>query len=270
MTRQNVIAAKPSRFLRKIALGVAALAAIAFGAALTSEQAAADSAKTEKGVLLELFTSQGCYSCPPADKLLGQLASQKGVVGLSLNVDYWDYLGWKDRLAQKAYTLRQYGYVKTQRKRAPFTPQLVVHGATSLVGSDRAGVARALRSVKKDDGFDVELRRDGQTLSIALAKTGSSDDCVVMIAPYVKAVRQKIDTGENGGKSLVYHNAAIEVRQLGEFSGGEASFSAPIPDGADGVAVWVQRSTANGPFGEVLTAAKLEFAVSEASAQSFR
>ena len=260
MKRAGDIAIRPFGVRIRPAIFVAALAALVLTASVAPRSAqAGPEAGGESGVLLELFTSQGCYSCPPADKLLGQLAERDGVIGLSLNVDYWDYLGWKDPLARKAYTLRQYGYVNAMRKRAPFTPQLVVHGVKSVVGSDAPNVASAIKAARSDDSFALELKREDGTLKVALAKRGGGEGCMVLAAPYRKEVVQVIDTGENGGKTLTYHNVALDLRKLGAFSGGEAAFSMEVPDEADGVAVWVQRSTRHGPFGAVRTAAKLEF-----------
>src|ERR1700757_2491489 len=98
----------------------------------------------EPRALLELFTSQGCLSCPAADKLLGELAADPSVIALSVPIDYWDYLGWKDTLATSGHSARQRAYAKVRGDREVYTPQIVVNGATHVLGSDPGAVARAI------------------------------------------------------------------------------------------------------------------------------
>ena len=124
------------------------------GAALSGRELARCRAAGEPRALIELFTSQGCSSCPPADKLLGELAADPSLVALSDPIDYWDYLGWKDTLASPAHSARQRAYAHVRGDREVYTPQIVVNGATHVLGSDRAAIERAISQT------DQNIRRD--------------------------------------------------------------------------------------------------------------
>src|SRR5450756_1517334 len=101
-------------------------------------------AHADPRAVLELFTSQGCSSCPPADKILGELAQDPSVIALSMPIDYWDYLGWKDTLADARFSARQRAYSRMRGDREVYTPQVVVNGSAHVIGSDRAGIESAL------------------------------------------------------------------------------------------------------------------------------
>src|SRR5690606_9121092 len=113
-------------------------------------------------VVVELFTSQGCSSCPPADALLSELAAQPGVIALALHVDYWDYLGWKDSFASPAFSARQKAYAKSFGRRSIFTPQMVVQGRQALVGHDAPSVLSAIaEGLTEQATVNLALRREG-------------------------------------------------------------------------------------------------------------
>src|SRR4051794_38134491 len=109
-------------------------------------------ATAEPRAVIELFTSQGCSSCPPADELIGQLANDPTLVAISLPIDYWDYLGWKDTLAKPAHTARQRAYAQMRGDRAVYTPQVVVNGAVHVQGSDKEGIDRAIALTRQQPG----------------------------------------------------------------------------------------------------------------------
>src|ERR1700691_244630 len=109
-------------------------------------------ALAEPRAVVELFTSQGCSSCPPADKVIGELAKDPSVIALSMPIDYWDYLGWKDTLADARFSARQKAYSQVRGDREVYTPQVVVNGSAHVIGSDRAGIERAIGATKKADG----------------------------------------------------------------------------------------------------------------------
>src|SRR5213596_1913287 len=111
-----------------------------------------DVASADPRAVVELFTSQGCSSCPPADKLLGELAKDPNVIALSLPIDYWDYLGWKDTLADKRFTARQKAYSHVRGDRNLYTPQMVVNGSAQVIGSDRDAIDGAIRNTGKAEG----------------------------------------------------------------------------------------------------------------------
>src|SRR6202022_1127454 len=109
-------------------------------------------AHADPRAVVELFTSQGCSSCPPADKIIGELAKDPSVIALSLPIDYWDYLGWKDTLADSRFSARQKAYSQMRGDRDVYTPQVVVNGSVHVIGSDRAGIERAIGNTKKAAG----------------------------------------------------------------------------------------------------------------------
>jgi hypothetical protein len=208
-------------------------------------------------VVVELFTSQGCSSCPPADALLAELAGQPGVIALALHVDYWDYLGWKDSFADPAFSARQKAYAKAHGSRSIFTPQMVVQGGDSLVGHDAPRIlSRIAAHQAAPSPVNLALRRDGDALLINLAPrdapVGPADVHVVRLIPSREV---SIEGGENAGQRILYSNivaswdtvaswdgtAAVELRYEG------------LPSDAPPVVVIVQR----GRLGPILTAASL-------------
>lgn len=219
-------------------------------------------AAARDAVLVELYTSQGCYLCPPADALLGELAARDDVAALTLNVDYWDYIGWKDRLAQPIFAKRQRAYAIAHNQDAVGTPSIVVHGVAGMPGGRRAGVFKAVaKAAAATPPAHIALRRAGGTLQIEVA---SEEDAIggmaaVMAAPYRGPVTQAIEAGENAGKSVTYHNTVLALHRLGGWSGGDARFDLDLPQEAEGVAVWIQRMAHGRPVGPVLAAAKIDF-----------
>src|ERR1700733_16192445 len=123
------------------ALGVCAIVAVVRPAVAAEPRA-----------VIELFTSQGCSSCPPADKVIGELAKDPSVIALSMPIDYWDYLGWKDTLADARFSARQKAYSQMRGDREVYTPQVVINGQAHVIGSDRAGIESAIGATKKSDG----------------------------------------------------------------------------------------------------------------------
>jgi hypothetical protein len=124
-------------------------------------------AHADPRAVVELFTSQGCSSCPPADKILGELAKDPSVIALSMPIDYWDYLGWKDTLADARFSARQKAYSRMRGDRDVYTPQVVVNGSVHLIGSDRAGIEGAIGDTKKTDAVmsvPVEMTLAGKQL----------------------------------------------------------------------------------------------------------
>lgn len=231
------------------------------GALSLSAAALWGGAAEARPVLVELYTSQGCYLCPKADALLGEVAQRPDVVGLSLNVDYWDYIGWKDTLALPENKARQTAYAQSHNETAIGTPHMVVHGMRAMAGGNDQAVKQSIEAAAAGEyALSVTLTRAGDALEIAIAPlAGGGADAAVMIAPYRQAVTQAIDAGENAGETLTYHNAALSIGPVGAYSGEATTLSAALPAEADGVAVWVQLKTAYGPVGEILGAAKTEW-----------
>ena len=156
--------------------------------------------------VVELFTSQGCSSCPPADALLVDIARQPDVIALSLPVNYWDYLGWKDTLAHVAFTERQKAYAHGRSDRQVFTPQMIVNGKKSCIGSDRAQIEKAIQYTSKGRKtlpVAVNLSEQNGTVTIAVEETPETAqrDAEIWLLPVLKAQTVPIERGENRGKT---------------------------------------------------------------------
>jgi hypothetical protein len=218
--------------------------------------------------LLELFTSQGCSSCPPADRLLGEFAADSSIVALSLPIDMWDYLGWKDTLALPGHSIRQRAYARLRGDRQVYTPQMVVNGVTHVVGSDRAAIERVIAQTDRDSpamSVPVLMTAGGGDLTVSLkappAEYAAAADAEVWLCPLSSVVAVPIGRGENGGRTITYHNVVRAWRKLGAYSGAESTWSVPLSQIADGridaAAVIVQKGSREKP-GIVLGAALLQ------------
>src|ERR1700710_2136454 len=129
-------------------------------------------AHADPRAVVELFTSQGCSSCPPADKILGELSKDPSVIALSMRIDYWDYLGWKDTLADSRFSARQKAYSHMRGDREVYTPQMVVNGPAQVIGSDRASIESAIANTKKSDGVmsvPVSMNLAGKQINVSVA-----------------------------------------------------------------------------------------------------
>src|SRR3979409_2250388 len=134
-------------------------------------------AHADPRAVVELFTSQGCSSCPPADKILGELSRDPSVIALSMPIDYWDSLGWKDTLADSRFSARQKAYSHMRGDRDVYTPQVIVNGSAQLIGSDRAGIEGAIGDTKKTDGVmsvPVSMTLAGKQISVSVAASSSA------------------------------------------------------------------------------------------------
>jgi len=188
------------------------LIATGFSAGLSM---ATQAAAAEAPVVLELFTSQGCSSCPPADALLGELSRQPNVFALAFHVDYWNRLGWPDPFASREWTNRQRDYAR-QLGTEVYTPALVVNGATMVVGSNRNAVARAMRDAAELP-IPLTLRREGSHLRATIA--GPPADASLILAVYDPERVTDVRAGENGGRKLREFQIVREVRPLVGVSG---------------------------------------------------
>lgn len=198
----------------------------------------------EVKAVVELFTSQGCSSCPPADRLLSELARERTLVALTMPVDYWDYLGWKDTLAQPLFTSRQRSYAHRRGDHAVYTPQMVVNGKAHVLGSDRGAVQKAVAASALPVSISVEENGSGAKVRVSGTEAGGAAAEVVVL-PVQRTRAVKIQRGENTGKSITYANVARGIHRLGSWNGGAATFEVPgalVSQGdADGFVVLVQR-----------------------------
>lgn len=222
--------------------------------------AVATPSSAEPRAVVELFTSQGCSSCPPADKVLGDLTADPSVIALSFPVDYWDYLGWKDTLADSRFTARQKAYSHMRGDRNVYTPQAVVNGSLHVLGSDRAGIEAAATSTKKHDGVmsvPVTLKKAGKQIDIAVP-AGSGRVGEIWICAVSRQVPITIARGENRGQQVTYHNVVRGVLKVGDWNGKAGSWSVPLEnivrEGVDAAAVYIQDGNRDKP-GPMLGAA---------------
>lgn len=225
-------------------------------AAAVSGPAAASSPKA----VVELFTSQGCSSCVAADAYFADLVKRDDVVALSLHVDYWDYLGWRDTLGAAANTSRQRDYAAVQGNRTVYTPQIVVNGAKDYVGSRRSSVDAAI--AQSSLPVPVTMRHGDGTVEIevgALPKPRSGS-ATIRLALVTRESKVAIGRGENAGETIEYYNVVRGMRPVGMWNGDAVKIALPahelMPAGIDGCAVIVQEDRPDGP-GPIIGAAML-------------
>ena len=210
----------------------------------------------EPAVVLELYTSQGCSSCPPADELVSMLASDPRIIVLSLHVDYWDYIGWADSFAQAAFTARQKAYAHAIGSRSIYTPQLIIGGQDRIEGYSPGDTeASLMKHLSAVPAVTLTVDRQGSLLVIrAEADPPLSEPVQVQLVRYIPEQTVDIKRGENAGRSITYHNIVTSWDTVGEWSGQEPlEIKAPL-DGQLPLVVILQ---ANGPAA-ILAAARID------------
>lgn len=202
----------------------------------------AESAQTAPSAgVVELFTSQGCSDCPPADALLGELARSPGVVALAYHVTYWDELGWHDRFGLPQADERQHYYARQLRLSAEFTPQAVVDGQVSLVGSDRQAIVRALHASRVTIPVTLGLAKGQVLVKLAAQELPAPVD--VILVSYLPQAVTAVGRGENGGRKLKEFNIVRAEAVLGLWRGNARQFLVPLssmPPEASRIAVLLQ------------------------------
>ena len=248
-------------------------------------------AQADPRAVVELFTSQGCSSCPAADKILGDLSRDPSIVALSLPIDYWDYLGWKDTLADNRFTARRrrarccaalvrIGRTSSREaalatrsmvaasgaagSRTVYTPQVIVNGSAHVIGNDRAAIDGAVRDTRKNDdvmSVPVSMSVSGRQLNVSVASANAnhpSDHGEVWICAISKAVPIAIGRGENVGREVTYHNVVRNWLKVGDWTGKAGTWTVPMEniarDGVDAAVVYVQDGDRDKP-GPMLGAA---------------
>jgi hypothetical protein len=215
--------------------------------------AAGPAAASESRVVVELFTSQGCSSCPAADKLLAELSKDPTILPISLSVDYWDYLGWKDTLALPGHVKRQRAYAGARGDRAVYTPQAVVNGTSHVLGSDRQAIERAVKAAREKSQVPVKVSvADGKVNVEIAAGKQPVQSAEVWLCPLTKAVPVDIGRGENRGQSIVYTNVVRGWIKLGEWKGEQLVLSKPLSEISakgkfDAFAILVQAGKSDAP-----------------------
>jgi len=208
--------------------------------------------------VFELFTSQGCSSCPPADNLLATLARRPDVIAMSFPVDYWDYIGWKDTLASPAFTARQKAYAEARGDGHVYTPQVIVDGLAAAVGSDWDEIERAMADVRvKTDAMTLPIRlTDASSRLRVEIPAGTGEPATIYVLRVERSRTVKIGRGENAGHSITYTNVVRAMNEIGQWTGAPVTFEIPQLKGEDeGYIVLVQRGSRDKP-GMILAAAK--------------
>ncbi|MFT5007238.1 MAG: hypothetical protein ACI8YI_002873 [Paracoccaceae bacterium] len=203
----------------------------------------------DRPVVVELYTSQGCSSCPPADEILAKLAGQENVIALALHVDYWDYLGWKDDFGSKEYSDRQRAYAKAGGKRTIYTPQMVIQGESHAIGNRVNDVASLVAEHgNQENVVDLKLTRAGDQLTIqAKAKNGGVGRTSIQLVRYIPEQSVNIRAGELAGRKLNYVNIVTEWHALTQWNGrGDKTFEFEVT-GNQPIVVLVQ-AVGSGPI----------------------
>jgi hypothetical protein len=233
--------------------------ALAMAVLLVAYSAEAGGGK--RPVVIELFTSQGCSSCPPADALLGRLADRKDLIALSLPITYWDMMGWKDTLASDANTRRQMAYAQAMGHNGVYTPQMVVDGLNDVIGSREASVEAAITQHEGDaEIVPVQLHATKQEIHISVGPASGHEgqEATIWMFHILDHATVAIGSGENQGHTLTYHNVVRDVKAIGIWKGQAISLDLPRQDltgmPSDAVAVVVQL----GGYGHIIGAAMLD------------
>ena len=208
-------------------------------AALALSAASALAADAAHPLVVELFQSQGCSSCPPANANVLALAGRPDILTLSFQVTYWDNLGWKDTFASPAYTARQWDYASGFHHGSVFTPQIVVNGRRDGVGADPHELARLIQAGERGmAGPNLSLRGNAVTIAASAAPAKPADVWLVRYDPRI--VQVAIKRGENGGRTLPHKNVVHELTRLGAWQGAAETLMIPAGDPALRTAILVQ------------------------------
>lgn len=239
----------------KTLLPLTALAILLQGGASPAQEAG--DAGRHGPVVVELFTSQGCSSCPPADAIIAGLADREDVLALSLHVDYWNYLGWEDTFSQAAFTERQYGYSHAAHSTVVYTPQLIIGGSLPVMPDRSTEVADYIAAHRDaPDPVVLTVAPDGEGFAVGArwVEASPAPEMVVHLVAYSPRETVEIKRGENAGRVAEYRNVVMHWQVVSEWSGARP-FAAEIAPRADlSQAVIVQAAG----HGAILGAARLE------------
>src|SRR5277367_3803188 len=212
---------------------------------------AAAGAETRPAVL-ELFTSEGCSSCPPAEVIVNELAQRPNVLPLSFHVDYWDDLGWRDRYSLASATERQRVYARTLRRSSVYTPQAVIDGSLDVVGSQRAAVMEAVSG--RRDGVATSVSVSGGTIRIHVGAGSDGTNADVLLVGYLREATTAIGRGENSGRTLRESNIVLWLHDLGRWNGEPREFeisASRLPENVTDIAVLIQSAGQGAILGAV-------------------
>jgi len=213
--------------------------------------------------VVELFTSQGCSSCPPADAIMGKLKLRDDVIALTFPVDYWDYLGWKDTLASPAFSKRQRNYAKARGDRQVYTPQMVMNGRIHVVGNRESSVESGIKTVARDEAIKLTMTADGDAIRVTAtvddtSASASSGKATLWLVLFKGEETVKIGRGENRGTTITYNNVVRQMTPIGMWEGKPITITLPktqfVAAGYDGCAVILQRDGTK----EIIAAAMMD------------
>jgi hypothetical protein len=206
---------------------------------------------TDAPIVIELFTSQSCSSCPPADKNLAELSQNPNIIPLAFHVTYWDHLHWKDTLSREFATQRQRTHARYNSSNRVYTPQMVINGSEQFVGSRKDRIRSALKNAKPLKA--ITLIQNGDTLTAHLPATYESK-YTLWLAGVQNTHTQKIPSGENRGKTVDYHNAVLTLENIGDWNGAheKRTLNSASETGIDHYVLFAQK----GGYGEILAAGK--------------
>ncbi|MPQ94078.1 DUF1223 domain-containing protein [Thioclava sp. JE_KL1] len=214
-------------------------------------------------VVVELYTSQGCSSCPPADALLKELTDRDDVIALALHVDYWDYLGWKDPFGKPEFSARQKSYAIAAGERTVYTPQMIIAGREALIGPQEAALDTAIaRESDAHPEVDLKITGKGDHYEIALSPVDKLETpAMVQLVRYKPSATVDILRGENAGRTVTYKNIVTSLTGIAEWDGRAPVTLSVDLDGDAPAVVIVQESrpSKNGPLpGPILAAGQLD------------
>ena len=210
-------------------------------------------AAQERAIVVELFTSQGCNSCPPADALLRELADRDDILPLALHVDYWDYLGWRDRFAQPGFSKRQKGYARRAGRRTVYTPELVVQGSDTVMGARGMKLSELVRRHAGQEALvGLSIARDGTEVVIEATALVALPKVDIHVVHYTDSETVEIRRGENAGRSITYSHIAKDWHTAGTWTDGD-SWAGRAPAMDMPLVVMVQETG----YGPILAAARL-------------
>jgi hypothetical protein len=229
---------------------------LALGAASIFTRSAFSAAK--RPVILELFTSQGCSSCPPADAYIQTLIGKPGVVPLTYHVDYWDYLGWRDTLGSAEYSQRQYDYAQSRGDKNVYTPQIVINGQQHFVGSQRSSVSDGIGNARSDNSaewVEITMSENKTDVMIDIAAGAPGKEATLWLMAYAPSVSVEIKKGENAGSTVTYKNVVRKMVPASMWHGEAAKLVLPrssvIPEECKGWVALLQE----GKVGPIIGAA---------------
>lgn len=229
---------------------------LAFGAAAMLAKPVL--AAAERPVIVELFTSQGCSSCPAADAYFKVLKEEPGVVALSYHVDYWDYLGWRDTLGGAEFSQRQYDYAESRGDKNIYTPQTIINGSGHFVGSQRSKLSGAIDSARAENPghwVDIAMSDNATDVMINISAGRPMKEATLWLLAFTPSISTEIKKGENAGSTVDYHNVVRKMVPAGMWHGDAAKIVLPkssvIPEDCKGWVALLQE----GKVGRVIGAA---------------